>query len=295
MRRLVLLAALLLPVGAGSAAASQLIDRDATGVKLAVDTQGEALITYTAGGQLKHVLAWGAVNAIKPTPGGKQVAFSLDYAGGYGKYRRPYWKDFGSQCEKYTGPPLPWMVVACDAPDGSHWALQAWQRALPDYGMPPTAAQSVYELHLSHWKGELPVLTVKMDWAYRKFDHLFGSFTYDGSGVYGFHSTSSGQPLDTFGRILYVDTYNSAYGGGWKRDNSFLTHQSKGTFCYGFYQHGSHPPGNGSEYRATIEGPGVTPDVMWQGPAPGPYNAAASKAAQADERAHFADALCKPV
>ena len=295
MRRLFLLAALLVPVGAGSATASQLIDRNATGVKLAVNAQGEALITYTAGGQLKHVLAWGAVNAIKPTPGGKQVAFSLDYAGGYGKYSRPYWKDFGSQCGKYTGPPLAWMVAACDAPDGSYWALQAWQRALPDYGVPPTAAQSVYELHLSHWKGALPVLTVKMDWAYRKFDHMFGSFTYDGTGVYGFHSSPAGQPLDTFGRNLYVDTYNSAYGSGWRRDNSFLTHQPNGTFCYGFYRHGSHPAGNGSQYRATIEGPGVTPDVMCQGPAPGPYDATASKAAQENERLDFADVQCKPV
>jgi hypothetical protein len=295
MRRLFVLAALLGSVGVSSASASQLVDRDATDVKLAVNAQGEALITYTAGGQLKHVLAWGAVDADKPTAGGKQVEFSLDYAGGYGKYHRAYWQDFGSQCDKYTGPPLAWMVAACTAPDGSYWALQAWQRSLPDYGVTPTAAQSAYELHLSHWKGALPVLTVKMDWAYRKFDHIFGSFTYDGTGVYGFHSTSSGQPLDTFGRVLYVDTYDSAYGSGWKRDNSFLTHQSNGTFCYGFYKHGSHPPGNGSQYRATIEGPGVTPDIMWQGAAPGPYNATVSKASQEDERLHFADKLCKPV
>jgi hypothetical protein len=295
LRRLFLLAALLVPVGVSSANASQLIDRNATGVKLAVNKQGEALITYTAHGQLKHVLAWGAIDAIKPTPGGKQVALSLDYAGGYGKYSRPYWQDFGSECGKYTGPPLAWMVTACDAPDGSYWALQAWQRGLPDYGVTPTAAQSVYELHLSHWKGALPLLTVKMDWAYKKFDHMYGSFTYDGSGVFGFHSTSAGAPLDTFGRNLYVDTYNSAYGNGWKRDNSFLTHQPNGTFCYGFYQHGSHPAGNGSQYRATIQGPGVTPDIMWQGAAPGPYDATASAAAIEDQKLDYTDSLCKPV
>ena len=79
------------------------------------------------------------------------------------------------------------------------------------------------------------------------------------------------------------------------RDNSFLTHQPNGTFCYGFYPHGSHPAGNGSEYRATIQGPGVTPDIMWQGPAPGPYNATASQAAQQDQKLDFADTQCKPV
>src|SRR5947207_12608839 len=61
---------------------------------------------------------------------------------------------------------------------------------------------------------------------------------------------------------------DSACGGGWKRDNSFLTHRAKGSFCYGLFPHGSHPAGSGKKYRATAEGPGVTPDVMWQGEAP---------------------------
>ena len=71
---------------APAAGASQLIDRDATGVQLLVNSKGEGLITYSAGGQVKHVLAWGAVNALPPTRGGKQVAFQLDYTGGWGKY-----------------------------------------------------------------------------------------------------------------------------------------------------------------------------------------------------------------
>jgi len=73
---------------APAATSSQLIDRNATAVKLQVDAQGEAMLTYTAAGRLKHVLAWGAENAIPPTPTGKQVAFSLDYSGGYGKYHK---------------------------------------------------------------------------------------------------------------------------------------------------------------------------------------------------------------
>ena len=293
MRRLFLLAALLVPVGAGSATASQLVDRNATGVKLAVDTQGEALITYTAGGQLKHVLAWGAVNAIKPTPGGKQVAFSLDYAGGYGKYSRPYWKDFGSQCGKYTGPPLAWMVAACDAPDGSYWALQSWQRGLPDYGVAANATQSVWELRLSHWRGELPVLNIGTDWSYRRYDQLYGTFTYGGLGVFGFRASSAGVPLDTYGRNIYVDTFGSVYGAGWKRENSFLTHAGKGSFCYGFYPHGSHPSGKGVRYRATAEGPGVAPDVTWNGDAPRAYDPTVDAAANA-QIAELGDPHCRP-
>jgi hypothetical protein len=132
---------------------------------------------------------------------------------------------------------------------------------LPNYGVAPDAAQSVWELRLSHWTGPLPELTVNTNWAYHKYDHLFGTFLYKGAPVHGFRSTAGGNPLDTFGRNLYVDTFNSAYGPGWKRENSFLMHKGTGTFCYGFYPHGNHPIGKGERYRATIIGPGVTPDV----------------------------------
>src|SRR5262245_34855479 len=122
-------------VGTAPATASEIIDRNATGVELAVNGKGEALVTYTDAGKVKHVLVWGAVNAPKPTTDGKQVEFQLDYSGGYGKYKKPYWQSFGSACGNYNGPKLTWFVTACAAPDGSYWALQAWQRALPDYGV----------------------------------------------------------------------------------------------------------------------------------------------------------------
>lgn len=280
-------------VVAAPVSASQLIDRNTSNVKLAVNDKGEALLTYTAAGKTKHVLAWGAVNAIAPTTARKQVAFSLDYSGGYGKYHKDYWKTFGTTCGSYDGQPLAWEVTACDAPDGSYWALQAWQRALPNYGAAPTSQQAVWELHLSHWTGEVAKLTILTDWSYHRYDHLYGSLTYNGGGVYGFKSTSAGAPLDTFGRNLYVDTFGSAYGAGWKRENSFLTHKPNGTFCYGFFPHGSHPAGKGTMYRATVIGPGVTPDILWQGDAPGEYVASADATANADQRAAFADPACK--
>jgi hypothetical protein len=278
---------------AQTASASQLIDRNAHGVRLAVNAKGEALVTYGAAGRVKHVLAWGAVNAIAPTQARPQTAFKLDYAGGWGKYHRDYWKTFGTACGRYDGPALAWFVTGCRAADGTYWALQAWQRALPDYGMAPNAAQSVWELRLSHWTGALPELDITLDWAYRRFDQLFGTYTYNGSPVYGFHSTASGNPLDTFGRNVYVDTFDSAYGSGWRRDNSFLTHTGRGSFCYGFYPHGAHPAGNGTMYRATTEGPGVTPDVMWQGTAPGTYDPTLDLQANDTLRA-LGDPQCRP-
>ncbi len=258
-----------------TAGASELIDRNATGISFGVNAKGEALLSYRAAGKSKHVLVWGALNAIAPTRSRPQVSFKLDYSGGYGKYKQDYWKTFKTTCKAYDGPALAWKVTACKASDGSYWALQKWQRMLPNYGLAPTAAQAVWELRLSHWTGDLPVLTIDTDWAWHQWDHLFGTYTYADQPVFGFKSTSAGVPLDTFGRNIYVDTFNSKYGQGWKRENSFLTHTNTGVFCYSFNPHGTRTDGKGTQYRATVQGPGVTPDVMWQGTSPGTYDKAA--------------------
>jgi hypothetical protein len=293
LRILVLLAVVIAAaVASSTAAASQLIDRNASGVKLAVNAKGEALLTYRAEGKLKHVLASGAVNAIAPTTARKQVAFKLDYAGGWGKYHRVYWKSFSARCGAYDGPTLQWLVTACKAPDGSYWAVQAWQRMLPNYGVAPNATSGAWELRLSHWTGEIAQLTINTDWAWHQWDHLYGRYTYNGTPVYGFRSESSGNPLDTFGRNVYLDTFDSTYGPGWKRENSFLTHSGTGVFCYSVNPHGSHPSGRGTHYRATIIGPGVTPDVFWEGAAPGAYDRSADLVANS-AIAQLGDRQCR--
>ena len=276
----------------GSASASQLVDRNAAAVTLQVSSRGEALLTYRAGGRLRRVLAWGAINAVPP--GSKrQVAFRLDYSGGWGAFRRHVWKTFRNACGPYSGPALQWLVTACTAPDGSHWALQSWQRTLPNFGVRPTATQSSWELRLSHWSGPLPQLEVKTNWAYRRYDHLYGRFTYRGLPVHGSRSTPAGVPLDAFGRTLYVDTFNSAYGRGWRRENGFLMHKGTGAFCYGFFPHSGRPVGAGTKYRATITGPGVTPDIVWTAPEPGPYDRARDAAANAEISA-LGSRRCRP-
>ena len=114
--------------------------------------------------------------------------------------------------------------------------------------------------------------------------------------VHGFASTSTGNPLDTFGRNLYLDTFNSAYGAGWKRENSFLMHKGTGKFCYGFYRHGSRPEGHGERYRATIIGPGVTPDMYWEADALSEYDLAFDLERHAFQKSYYAgDGLCKAV
>jgi len=267
-----------------TAAASELIARDATGVRLQADAQGRALISFRSEGQSRQLLAWGAIDARAPTQAQAQVAFNLQYGGSIGP----------NVCGAYKGPPLSWRVAACTTPAGDHWAVQAWQRMLPNYGVAPSARQAAWELRLSHWSGPLAALEVWTDWSYRRFHHLYGRLTHRDGGVFGFKASRFGVPLDTYGRNVFVDTLGSIYGAGWKRENSFLTHKPTGGFCYGFYPHGAHPVGNGKRYRATVIGPGVTPDVTWEGAAPGPFDAATDAEANAAQREVLGpDPLCK--
>ena len=121
----VLAVVLVAALAPASASASELIDRNATGIRLAVNAKGEALLTYRASGVQKHVLAWGAVNAIAPTTARPQISFKLDYSGGWGKEKRMVWKGFVNTCAPYDGPELAWFVTACRASDGSYWAVQS--------------------------------------------------------------------------------------------------------------------------------------------------------------------------
>lgn len=274
------------------ASASQMIFRNATNVSLKVSSEGVALVTYRAQGKTHHTLAWGAINARTPTRGKKQIRFRIDYSGGWGSRGKDIWKGFKSACGPYEGPELRYMVAGCTAFDGSHWAIQKWPRLLPPFGLRPTFQQRAVEMHLSHWSGDLPEFVVKVDWVYKRFDHLYGWLTYKNEGVYGFKATKYGSPLDTWGRNVMVDTYNSRYGRGWKRENGFLTHRGSGAFCYGFYPHGNRPIGKGEAYRATVMGPGVTPILFWQGDAPGPYDPTLDAVANDEQAGLFPNSKC---
>jgi len=249
------LSAALLLLSAPTASASEIIDRNAQNVRLAVDAKGQALVTYQVHGHVMHVRAWGAVDARQPTISRPQVRFKKDYSG-------RYWTSFRNQCRAYDGPRLAFQVAACAAPDGSYWALQSWRRTLPNFDGSPRSGLGARELHLSHWSGAIATLDAWTDWVYGgRYHHLFGRLTYDGKPVYGFSATRVGSPLDTYGRNIYVDTLDSRYGKGWRRENAFLAHRPTGVFCYGFYRFTSRGPGNGAKYRLTAIGPGVTPDV----------------------------------
>jgi hypothetical protein len=266
---LALLAPLLL---AAPAAASQVVTRNADAVSLRVNAQGEALVTFAADGVARAALARGAVNAAP--------RFELRYRRASGP--------FAGRCEDYDGPPLPLLVVACKAPDGSYWALQRWQRVQPLRGFAPFRAEHAKEeLHLSHWAGPLPELQVSPNWTYGgRWQGLFGRLTYLGVPVFGTRTPSTSR-ADAAARYVYIDTYNSVYGPGWRRDAAKVTHRGNGAFCFSFVPQSPPPgypaaqlrgPGNGERHRVTAMGPGVTPIVQWEGAGLRSFDAAADRA-----------------
>jgi hypothetical protein len=260
-------------------ASEQFSDVNVRVLSLGVNAKGEALVQYRReDGRIRRVLAWDAVDARVPTEGVPQVRFRWDYAGGWGKYRRlEVWKTFRNVCGPYAGPSLPLFVAGCTAPDGSHWALQSFQRLQPLLGFEPWLPRhTASELHLSHWTGDLAVLEVSTNWTYAgRWQGVFGRLTYAGAAVHGFATTSVGNPKDRYGRNVYIDTLNSAYGPGWKRESGILLHRPTGTFCHSFvpqkpFPHypskAMRPAAPGERYRVTVMGPGVTPIVQWDGP-----------------------------
>ena len=271
-------------VAAPGANASDRLALNASHVQLAVSADGKrALVTYETGGKTRHALVWGAINALPPSQATPQVRFKIDWTGGWATYGHTVWQHFGNACRAYDGPVLADGITACKAPDGSYWALQRWQPSLPHRGYPPyKPGQTDWELDVSHWTGPLAELEVHADWAFGGQAHnLFGRLLYNGLPVHGFHTTTRGGPADRYGRSLYIDTLDSAYGVGWKRETSIVFRNPTGVFCYSFWPthdvslpgRPARPAGFGKAYRIEVTGPGVTPNLDVQVADPGSWNA----------------------
>ena len=287
MRRLLAIPVLALAAWLAPAAlASEILsDKNVRAPTLKVNRQGYALVQYTREtGARRNILFWNAINAVPNSDVGQpQAKFKVDYAGGWGAFRKAaYWKTFANACRPYDGPALEGFVAGCKAPDGSYWALQSWVRLEAMRGFAPFRKEHTdAELHISHWSGPLPVLEVWPNWTYGGgLQGFFGRLTYDGRLVYGTRSPSP-RVNDPFARNVYIDTFNSMYGSGWKRDTAINTHRPSGGFCYTFVPQsppggypgtaGGYPsdeprgPGLGERHRITVMGPGVTPVVRWEG------------------------------
>jgi hypothetical protein len=284
-RLLAILCACLLALALPAAAcAAEIVDRSVASPALSVNRSGVALVTYSVHGVPRHVLYWGAIDW--------GTKFSRDYSGGW-KSKVADYRRFSNDCKSYTGPPLAFLVYACDAPDGSHWALQQWSRLWRNYGGDSAPA----ELYISHWRGDAGVLQIQTDYSYHgKHQHLWGNFVFHGRPVFGTRWTRQGVPTDKQGRNIYIDFLK---GPTWRRVNSFLTHPPTAAFCYTFANHPASSPawngqGTGDAYRATAIGPGASPIVQTHFSPPGPYSTATDAAANAAQRQLLgADHRCK--
>ena len=108
-----------------------------------------------------------------------------------------------------------------------------------------------------------------------RWQGVFGRYSYLGQPIFGFGSNAKGVPKDKYGRNLYIDTLNSAYGPGWKRESGILTHKGTGTFCHsfvpqrpfvGYPSQEMRPAASGERYRVTVGGPGVMPVMQVEVP-----------------------------
>ena len=125
---------------ASTANASELIDRNAAGINLRRQRQGRGAHLVPRRRQVEARARVGRAerDRVDPRTAAGRRSSSTTRAGA-ASTSSDYWKTFKSTCGAYDGPTLAWMVTACKASDGSYWALQAWQRMLPNYGVAPCA------------------------------------------------------------------------------------------------------------------------------------------------------------
>jgi hypothetical protein len=208
------LVAILAGAAALGAGASVEVAVDARAASLHVDAAGNAEVRWTA--------ADGAQRSLVVSRGG-----SLRYGGLSGP----------DVSHAAAGVSIPWAVVVRQTADGSYYALQAWQRL--DSGP--------VELRFSRWQGEptrLTLQTVCCKWGH---ENVVGTASFHGRPIYGFKATRQGNPLDPYGRNVYLD---SLRGGRWQRMMGILTHRPTGSFSLWI-----RPEWAGGEYRGTIPGP----------------------------------------
>jgi hypothetical protein len=244
---LVLSLGLMAFVGAGSSgSSSRILDRGTRSESLRI-VGGQADITWRGGAATGRISLWGALDGRDPIdrngdriPDYPQVKFRKDYSG---RSMRG-----GGECRPYRGPKLPYVVGACTAADGTWWTLQRWERLKPNGG--GTSAPA--ELWPSHF-----TQVAQFEGVRTQGEYVLGRYTFGGHAVHGLRSTSTGVPLDGYGRNVYLDLYNSRLGPGWHRENSFLAQMRDGRFRHRLKS------GKAERYRVCAIGPGVSPIVCF--------------------------------
>ena len=219
-------------------ASEQFGDLDVSFLSLQVNEHGVALVTYrTTSGAIRHVYVWGAINANAPDAGRAAGAVpATTTRGGLKRDGRQTWQTFSE--------PLPSLrraearlargrlqgarrlllgaaTLAATAADARDRAVQARARTRSSCTSRTGRGRSRCSRcrrtgrYGGRWQG------------------LFGRLTYLGKPSFGFRTPSS-RRRDSYARFFYVDTFDSAFGPGWKHDAGKVAHSRNGAFCYSF-------------------------------------------------------------
>lgn len=207
----VILAALVVP---GRAAASIMVASWARNPTLKVMAGGAAEVDWTSGGRRHSVVIY------------------RNGARRYGAHLKGRDVSFPT-----TAVSVPLALAVRQTPNGSFWALQAWRRL----------RTGPLELRFSRWQGAPTTLTLQAVCCKWRSENVVGQATFHGRPIFGRHATSTGVPLDRFGRNVYLDTLR---GGAWRRMMGILTHRNTGRFSLWI-----RPNWLGTAYRGTIIGP----------------------------------------
>src|ERR671930_130165 len=207
----VILAALVVP---GRAAASIMVASWARTPTLKVMAGGAAEVDWTSGGRRHSVVIY------------------RNGARRYGAHLKGRDVSFPT-----TAVSVPLALAVRQTPNGSFWALQAWRRL----------RTGPLELRFSRWQGVATTLTLQAVCCKWRSENVVGQATFHGRPFCGGHATSTGVPLDRFGRNVYLDTLR---GGAWRRMMGILTHRNTGRFSLWI-----RPNWLGTAYRGTIIGP----------------------------------------
>ena len=263
------------------AASEQFGDLDVSFLSLQVNDRGEALVTYrTTAGTIRHVYVWGAINANAPDPEHAAGAVQLRLLRRPAALRTP-------DLAHVRGPLPPLRRAEARLARGR---LQGARRLLlgaaalaaaaADARHPPVPAGAGAPTSSTSrtGRGRCPCSRCRRT----------GRTAAGGRGCSAGSPTSASPPTasgrrrreqrDAYARFFYVDTFDSAFGPGWRHDAGKVAHSRNGAFCYSFVPqwtpagypvHVLRPPGNGKRHRVTVMGPGVTPVIQWEGAALG--------------------------
>ena len=250
-----------------------------------VNGRGEALVSYTRrDGARRHVLVWGAVNALPPSRERPQVRFRYDYTGGWRKYRRQVWRTFANRCRPLRRARAPArgrgvqgtgrLVLGVAALAALPARCAASTRSSPVTAPPRCTSRT----GRGRCRCSRCLRTGPTAAATRGCSAGSATAAYPCTG-----SDADTQPLRPVCALRvhrHVRVDLRARLGARRREGDA---PANGAFCFSFVPQDPPPgypadtpraPGNGTRHRVTIMGPGVTPVVRWEGAGLGRYDAA---------------------